>query len=125
MASNNLVLFNRKLCDFVNALKECCPEVGEFATWAPLVELAVTMNPNCAHSTFYSMVVEPYGEKIRNKDASFFLAHTYSEHSSADSFANIVDKLKQVWKDMSDENKEAIWKHLQVLMVLCMRVQNE
>ena len=124
MAANNLTMFNRKLIEFLNDLCLCCPEVGSFSMLSTAVGVGIKVDPTAAQKVFHSSVVDGYGDKIKNKDETFFLQHSYDEHATTYDLQVIVNNLKQVWKNLSNENKEAIWKHLQVLMVLSTRVQN-
>jgi hypothetical protein len=124
MAVNNLTLFNRKLIDFFNDLRECCPDVGSFGMLSTAIEVGIKLDPAATQKVFHTSVVEEYGEKIKNKDEAFFLEHTYDEHASTFDLQVLVNNLKHVWKNLSDDNREAIWKHLQVLVILSTRVQN-
>lgn len=119
---DNVVLFNRKMQDFIDDLKCVCTNVTEIALLQTAFNLGVAVSPQYACQIYHEKVVLPYGELIKLRDEEFFLSHNYNDVAS-DNF-DIVDKLKHVWKSLSDDNKDAIWKHLQVLMVLSNRVQN-
>lgn len=66
-------------------------------------------------------VIDVQGDKIKERDESFFLSHGYESHAE-DVDLNIVEKLKNYVQTMSPETKNAIWKYLEVLMALCVKI---
>ena len=59
-----------------------------------------------------------YGEKfekqVQTKDERFFLDQTYDDAvvNESNFTEDLVNKLKSYWKDMSEDDKEIIWKYL-------------
>ena len=64
--------------------------------------------------------VDLYKDKILNKDESFFLDQDYTQHGDVD--LNIVHKLKKYVKDMSPNSKDVVWKYIDLLMKLCLKI---
>ena len=63
-----------------------------------------------------------YKEKILNRDETFFLDNDYSEIKKANEDENtveqVINKLKKYWGELSEENKDKIWKYLETLIKL-------
>lgn len=66
-------------------------------------------------------VIDVQGDKIKEHDESFFLSHGQESHAE-DVDLNIVEKLKGYVQSMSPESKNAIWKQLEILMALCVKI---
>ncbi len=119
--------FNNKLNEFFDDLVQTFPEVGEFKTMKLGLGMARNVNVTLPQSMFTDHVLKKYEAQIRNRDEEFFMKHDYNDVMSNIQMFNtgfsmdIVGQLKEIWKDLSKENKETIWKYLNVLVVLCQR----
>ena len=78
------------------------------------------MGPKIPQEMFNSCVAVPYGDKINTKNEDFFLEECVYNAQYAD--INIVNKLKNKWRTLNDDNKEVVWKYLHVLMALNSKV---
>jgi hypothetical protein len=65
-------------------------------------------------------IVDSYKDKILNKDESFFLDQDYTKHGDVD--LNIIHKLKKYVKDMSSNSKDVVWKYIELLMKLTIKI---
>ena len=122
-SSNNsgIILFNKKLMGFVEDLLLLCPNMAEFVLFKTTLSITASMTPKLPQQVFHSTVTEKYSECITNKSEDVLLNESYTDITDD---LNIIDKIKHIWKTLTDENKNAIWQHLQVLLVLSNRVQN-
>lgn len=66
-------------------------------------------------------VIDVQGDKIKERDESFFLSHGQDAHAE-DVDLNIVEKLKNQVQTMSPDTKNAIWKYLEILIALCVKI---
>lgn len=112
-------LFNGKLQDFVSDLTEIHP-LPDLKVFKGMLELAIKMDATVPSAMFHKCVAVPYGAFIKNKDEAFLTGHTFDEVGQFTDL-NIVNRLKTLWVDLSHDNKDAVWKHLQVLLVLSQR----
>ena len=106
-------VFNCKVTEMVSDISKVAPEFHEYKTY---LELGLSMNKNIAIDMFGNCArkYEPY---ILKKDESYFLNESY-EDQAADNQFDIINKIKKIWTTLSKENKEIIWKYLQVLIIL-------
>jgi CTP synthase (UTP-ammonia lyase) len=114
-----IVLFTRKLDEFVDALASTFPEIPDFNILRTTMRLGLNKS-SLPFDTFIRHVYVPYAEQIAKKDERFFLNEDYTQQMSDAVLTdmNIVDKLKGVWKSLDEDNKNVIWQYLQVLVVL-------
>lgn len=113
-------LFNQKLLEFAKELCEVFPDVGDFKKFRSGVLMLQNLEPKTLENIFNTYVKSRYKDKIMAKDQSFFLEHTEFEiHSQrTDYWLGFIDQLKELWKSLSDENRDVIWKYFHVLIVL-------
>jgi hypothetical protein len=115
-------LFNKKLLEFVEDLIFICPEVNDFRVFKDTCIWAIRIKKEFAQSLFHACVYEPYAGKVMNKDESFFIQENFNEYDQYIAMysndLNLVQKLKNIWSDLDDINKDAIWSYLRVLSVL-------
>lgn len=120
--------FNAKLEEFIKDLSSTFPEFSDLRTLRTSFILAKNMNAKLPQQLFKIYVEEKFGEQIMAKDEGFFMEHDYKEimddakSSSIPGFdptsVDIVGQLKSIWKDMTKENKDVVWKYLTVLTYL-------
>ena len=67
----------------------------------------------------YDTYVTDFREQIDQKNENFFIQHDFndvaSKNQNEEMTFNLVVKIKEYWKDLSDTNKETSWKYFQVL----------
>ena len=117
--SDPWVLFNRKLEEFAVDLCTTYAEVKEFHVLKNSVRLAAMMTPKLPQTIFHQHVFIPYEQHIINKNEVFFLEEDYASHLEGNSVnLDIVQQIKGIWKSLAPDQKEIIWKYMQVLVVL-------
>ena len=122
MSTNNkIILFNKKLMGFVDDLLLLCPNMSEFMIFKTTLSVCTSMTPNLPQQVFHSTVTDKYSDAIINKNEAVLLNESYDDLTND---LDIIEKIKHIWKTLSDDNKNAVWQHLQVLLVLSNRVQN-
>ena len=122
-------IFNRKLLDFVEDLKtlraDMRLDLPELDLLRPGINLVInTIGHHKPQEVFDEQVASRYGSRILERDEAFLLDETY-DHVHADLDAvdvvGLIDVLKKAWKDIDPQNKEAVWRHLAVLLLLNQR----
>lgn len=107
-------IFNNKLMEFLNELKIVLPELKELMTYEGLTLSAIMFDRTLPYKTFTENVLYPYGSYIENKDEKFLLENEYN----IDIDNKFIDMIKRVWKDLDEENKQAIWTYMKLLIAI-------
>ena len=121
MSLNFLKLFNDKFMDMVKDLAAVFPQDKDLKAGAPALRLFLLTDDRAIQKIFHQTVIDLYRDKIVSRDETFFLSQTYdhlAEPSAAEATADIVSKLKGCWANLTAENRESIWKYLNLLIVL-------
>lgn len=112
------VEFNRALLEFIKDLSQSHPNVDFFRKYYTLVNLMSTMNPMTIQP-LYDRNIKPYQQYILARDGTFFLNKDYTaEVTEVGESMDIVSVLKTLWIGMSATDKDMVWRHLEVLVVL-------
>lgn len=112
-------LFREMVQDLINVF----PTDSELRMYKLGLEAYLFADKNSISKVFYKEFYVPYSEKIKNEDESFFLEKDYREYSKYQNVGDIVSKLKKCWLELTDENKQVIWKYFKVLSILSERVE--
>ena len=116
-----LTAFNNLIFKFTDDLIETFPEENDFKVYKRALSILKSANAKkmCVIFKAYSHI---YKEKILNRDETFFLDNDYSEIKQANEDENtveqVINKLKKYWGELSEENKDKIWKYLETLIKL-------
>tara|TARA_Y100000816_G_C25998150_1_gene521422 strand:+ start:501 stop:902 length:402 start_codon:yes stop_codon:yes gene_type:complete len=119
--------FNDKFEEFLKDLIICFPDDKDFKMFKHSFNL-LKMVDKKQSIRFFRVYGPKYKEHINNKSEQFFLEHEFKEEIeyvqtlNSESNENITNqlmiKLKSYWKNLNNENKEVIWKYLQLLYKL-------
>ena len=124
MSTTFLTAFNNVIFKFIDDLINTFPEESEFKVYKQTLVILKAANAKkmCVLFKNYSDI---YRDKINGKDESFFINNDYSELKEAndesfntDSVGAIINKLKVYWGELSNENKDKIWKYLNTMIKL-------
>lgn len=119
----SLERFNKTFADFVDDLCIAYPNDGEFRMCKVVLGTALTMRKNLIHGFFLTKIIPAFEEQILNRDEEFFNSKDYSQYTSKIAGAGqLIAKIKAMWVDMSEDNKDAVWRYLKVLIALAKRV---
>ena len=112
--------FNTQLIRFFEDLKETYPEERDIRMALEAIQGAKKINPKLILDLFWDHVARDLAEPISRQDEEVVVAYAkekiqgkYNEMSPA------LSIFGKHWPTMSDSNREAIWKYLKVLCVLC------
>jgi|UniRef100_A0A6C0LED8 hypothetical protein len=112
--------FFNQFTDFLKQLENMYPDDTDFPVFITTLNLLKSTNPILVVKFVKENIVDLYKDKILNKDESFFLDQDYTQHGDVD--LNIVHKLKKYVKDMSPNSKDVVWKYIDLLMKLCLKI---
>jgi hypothetical protein len=115
-------LFNRKLIDFADDLQNLRSMIGaeipEIDAMSPAITATSAMFPTKPQELFHEYVSSKFEQHIVKQDDEFFLNQKADDLTGETNTADLVGLLKKIWGNLSVQNKNAIWKHLQVLLIL-------
>jgi hypothetical protein len=117
MAPNKILVntFFDQLITFLGELKDMYPDDPDFALGLTSVKMMRTVNPSMVVKMFFESA-SPYESEILSKNEKFFLDHSFSDVDDMD--FNILDKLKQYVRGMSDDSKKSVWVYVENLYKL-------
>ena len=111
---NYIKLFNQLVDDFFNEMIEIFPEETKIKVQYTLFQTIIKINIRKPCTSFMLGSVK-YLEKISNRDSDFFLS---SDKPLLLSSLNI----ENIWKDLSDNTKNAIWKYIQSFFTVGIKI---
>ena len=109
-------LFNRKLLEFVDDLQSVLGHLSEYTMFASTARLLSQFQLRQNQDFFERFVAKPYASMIAAKDEAFLLDEDFA--SIAGNGNGIVSLLKSVWTSLPQGDRDSIWAHMQVLVVL-------
>lgn len=108
-------VFNQKIIEFIQDVGVICPDVTELQS---LVSMGLLVDRMIAIRMFESYAGR-YEAAILARDEAFFLNESFDDVvSAAAGSPDIIARIKTVWRTLTDENKDIIWKYVQLLLVL-------
>jgi hypothetical protein len=119
MATTTLGLFNNKLISFFEDLVETFPEERDIKLAIDTLQGAKKINPRLILDLFMEFVTKPLKEHILAENEVAVIA--FAKVAIQTQFNEISPALMifdKYWPSMSDSNRDAIWKHLKVLVLL-------
>jgi hypothetical protein len=121
--SNPLAIFCTQLVAFFEDLSETYPEEKDIGMAAQALKLLVKANPRLVHTYFMDVVYREFSQRILDEDEEYLLrrAHEilHGEYKELNYAFWIFDKH---WGEMSETNKQHVWKYVKSLILLAQRV---
>ena len=112
-------VFNKKLGEFFEDLEQIgINNVQDYPLMKASCQFLASVDKRRPAEMFHKYVVGPYQAQITDRDEEFFWNESYNSVSDM----AIVNAIKHIWKTLDDTNKNAVWMHMQVLMVLARKV---
>lgn len=115
-----LSAFNTQLVNFFQELSETFPEEREIKMALEAIQGAKKINPRLILDLFYTHVCSELKDAIQRQDIDY--VQMYANDKVKTQFNEIMPALSvfnKHWTSMSDANRNAIWKYLKVLCLLC------
>ena len=107
--------FFEQLIAFMSELKEMYPDDPDFALGLSSVKMLRNINPSIVVKMLFDSAAM-YENEILSKNEKFFLDHSFSNIQEMD--FNLLDKLKQYVRGMSEASKKNVWIYLENLYKL-------
>ena len=124
LMNNYIDLFNTKFREFVADLVKVFPEDSELKLLQKGISLILVVNERLVLNIYRDRVLIPFGDKLMERNEEFFLENNYQDiQKDVEDGARIIEKVKGFWKTLDPDNKEVVWKYLQVLLMLCKKVE--
>lgn len=116
MSSNleDYIRFNKSLKEFIRALAETYPKVIEYKLLLLSYKTVKTVSKKKPCSIFISLT-ENCQEAILAKNEDYFHNNPVE---CPEILRGAIAAIKEGWKMMTEENKDSIWQHMQVLVLL-------
>ena len=123
MAPNSAIVnaFYDQLITFLGELNDMYPDDPDFSLGLTSVKMMRKMNPTMMVKMFYEGA-KPFESEILSKNETFFLDHSFSDVQDVD--FNLLVKLKQYVKGMSDASKKVVWVYVDNLYKLARVISN-
>jgi hypothetical protein len=112
--------FNKALKVFIRSTIESFPDLIEFKIALVVYKMLKTINKKKPFKLTFK-IIEPHQEAILNKDEAYFMTNRVDFVDPQ--LQPIFKAVEKSWCTFSPENKEAIWQHLQVLVLLGRKCQ--
>ena len=110
--------FNNQLEAFSKEICEVFPQDTDLKLGHNMIILLKRTNPRKLLE-IYDIYLEDFKDKIISRDESFFIDHDFSDiaakNNKREYTFSLVIKLKEYWSQLSDNNKDIIWKYFKVL----------
>jgi hypothetical protein len=106
-------IFNKKLMDFIKEIIEIYPNNKDFKSMRTQIRMVISSSENLPITNFKKHVTHKYKDNIISKDEDFFL----NLDLTGTPFVSF-NYLKDLWKNMSENTKNAMWKHIELLTKL-------
>lgn len=116
---STLGLFVNKLIDFFEDLNNAYPEEKEIRAALESIKAAKRINPKLILDLFTEYVTKPLRDPIlaENEEIVISFAKTILQTQFNDMSPALLI-FDRHWPDMTESSRQAIWKHLKVLVLL-------
>jgi len=110
--------FIQQIDNFLNELCTIFPHNGEIQLLNEKYILIRSANSNLVIEYFVEFIY-PFKNQIISEDEIFFISGGGQEEIKNNSGLKFRDNIKKLWvTEMSDENKEIIWKYFKIFILL-------
>tara|TARA_B110000305_G_C19382374_1_gene610300 strand:+ start:163 stop:570 length:408 start_codon:yes stop_codon:yes gene_type:complete len=122
-------LFNNKLSEFLKELVKTFPYDPDFKLFQASVRVLRLADEKKSLHLFNFGLTDEYKQNIRTKNEDFFMNNDYSDvlnnenlkklNTDNDINNKLINKLKDYWKDLDDDNRNIVWQYFTVLLKIC------
>lgn len=112
-------IFLQQTDNFINELCTIFPKNNEILLFREKYNFIRGANSKLIVEYFIKFIY-PFKQQIMDKADSFFIEGGGQDEIKDNSGLKFRDSLKNLWVDeMSDDNKEIIWKYFKIFIILC------
>ena len=117
-----LSAFNNTLIEFADDLILVFPDDNDLKIYKNSLILLQKTNPRKVQTIFHTYIIH-YKDQILNRDEHFFLNDNYDTVKDEKNIV-LIDRLKNYWSNISNSNKDKIWKYFEILISLSFKCSN-
>jgi hypothetical protein len=118
--------FNSRLDEFLKDLISSYPNDKDFLMFKQSFNM-IKLVDDSKPAFLFKIYTMNYVDQILQNDEKFFLDHDFKDElnsSDNNNFSSeMLVKLKSYWQTMSNENKTVIWKYLNLLCKINIKIQ--
>ncbi len=115
--------FNKCLSEWLGELRGQYPADRDFELFQESFDMLRKSNVRIPAKLFYTFVTQKYKDPVMRRDERFILQESRVDvEKNVQDCMYVIDKLKNYWDLMSEENKNANWKYMEVLINLTERI---
>ena len=122
--TTTLGIFTKQLVCLSEVLSKRFPESKEIKLAYTGIKQLNNMNKKKLMEFFLGYAYK-YKKQVEEADENFLINYDYNEFADEAESFDIIKSLKDNWHQLEKEEKESIWKYLQVLMVLTDKYKKE
>ena len=112
-------IFLQQTDNFINELCTIFPKNSDILLFREKYNLIRGVNSKLVIEYFVQYIY-PHKNKILVQDESFFLEGGGQEELKGNSGLKFRDNIKTLWVgEMSDQNKDIVWKYFRIFVILC------
>ena len=112
--------FFNQFTEFLKELVSMYPDDQDFKVYSDTVSLIRSTNPMLVINFIKTEIVDHHLEQIKNKDEAFFMNYDYETRKDVD--LDIVNKLKRYIDGMTPNSKDMVWKYIDIITKLCIKI---
>ena len=111
-----LSAFNTSVINFLDDCILIFPNDNDFKVYKRALQMLTKYNPRKVNIIFKEYL-ELYRVQIETRNETFFLENNYEEVKkyNEEEIFNVINKLKEYWKNIDNNNKEKIWGWMELL----------
>jgi hypothetical protein len=112
-------IFLQQTDNFINELCTIFPKNSDILLFREKYNLLRGVNSKLVIEYFVQYIY-PHKNKILAQDESFFLEGGGQEELKGNNGLKFRDNIKTLWLgEMSDQNKDIVWKYFKIFVILC------
>jgi len=112
-------IFLQQTDNFITELCTIFPKNSDILLFREKYNLLRSANSKLVIQYFVQYIY-PHKDKILGQDESFFLEGGGQEELKGNSGLRFRDNIKTLWiGEMSDQNKDIVWKYFKIFVILC------
>jgi hypothetical protein len=117
--------FCNQLVRFFEELTQTFPDERDIKSGLEVIQGARKINPRMVLDMFYEHVAKDLTTAIMNDDVDSVIKFGRAKiHGTFNEMMPALAIFDKHWATLSSANREAIWKYLKVLVILCEKARN-
>lgn len=110
--------FNKNTKMFLKELMRSFPHIKEFHFVYAAYKLVKTFGKKIVQRYSNESFGEPFAEHIRTCNEAFFMSEAFQLPPEYRFYSEYIPSFQKLWASLDTSNKDAIWQHLNALLIL-------